>query len=42
MFDINIIDIIVIAVSIFGGYTLPQPTWAGLLTGWIKKQFTKK
>lgn len=41
MFDINIIDIIIIAASVFGGYTLPQPTWAGLLTDWVKKKLSK-
>lgn len=42
MFDINIFDILIIAASVFGGYALPQPVWASLVTQWIKKQFTKK
>lgn len=42
MFDINILDIIIIAASAFGGYALPQPVWAALLTEWIKKQFSKE
>lgn len=41
MFDISILDIIVIAASVFGGYALPQPLWIGLLTAWIKKKFSK-
>jgi len=42
MFDINIIDIIVIAVSVFGGYTLPQPLWASVIAEFIKKKFSKE
>jgi len=41
MFDINIIDIIVIVASVFGGYTLPQPLWASAITEFIKKKFKK-
>jgi hypothetical protein len=43
MFDININDIIIIAVSVFGGYSLPQPAWAKWITDLIKEKFfTKK